>query len=203
MLTRIAKCGMLVPFDPSSNYYNASTLPSIYTSDFQYATVQFKDPTGVEHYYKPTSARQSQTTFINNALSSSSSGIAIGSGDTEPTEEDYTLESQITGLSASISVANTLNSENFSFKHSLMVTLTNSGSEDVTIREIGYFGYSGTSATRGAAVGQNNNAKGFLIDRTVLDSPVVVPAGDSSVISYDFIYPALDPEPEPEPEPGE
>lgn len=201
MLTRIAKCGMIVPFDPGSNYYNAATLPSINPSNFQYATVQFKDPTGVEHYYKPTSGRQSQSIFISSALSSSSNGIAVGSGNTEPTEEDYTLESQITGLTGSISVADIVNSENFSFKHSILVTLTNSGAEDVTVKEIGYFGYSGTSTTRGGAVGQNTNAKGYLIDRTVLENPVVVPAGESSVISYDFIYPILDPEPEPEPDP--
>ena len=201
MLTRIAKCGMLLPFSPSNNYYNAATLPAIDVSNFTYATVQFKDPTGVEHYYKPTMGRNSSTSFITNALSNTSFGVAVGSGNTEPTEEDYSLESQVTGLTGSISVVDTLNSEDFSFKHSLVVTLTNPGSEDVIIKEIGYFGSSGTSETRGGVVGQNLNARGCLIDRTVLELPVTVPAGESAAISYDFIYPILDPEPEPEPDP--
>lgn len=189
MLTKLGRLAASFPFPPSSNNYNVATLPSVNTSDIEYATFPFKDPTGTEHYYKPGAAYNQPTNYISGALTATSSGVALGSGTTAPTEDDYTLENQVTGLSATITKTLQLNTETFEYSNVLTIVITNPSATDVVINEVGYFTTSGTNTTRGSSVGSNSNAKSFMIDRTILDEPLTVPANDSSVLQYVFKFP--------------
>ena len=106
-------------------------------------------------------------------LSNSNNGIVVGSGRTPATIDDYKLESMITsGLSASI--AKSIDSDNDTI---IALTFTNTSSADITIGEIGYVG----------TVYIDNNfggSKYVLLERTVLDSPVTIPAGGIGKIEY-------------------
>jgi hypothetical protein len=128
-------------------------------------------------------AQQFPASVSSNVVNSnSSSGIRIGSGNTPATENDYALESPITsGYTASTpSIDKTVdNNGNVSLDYTF--TVTNTGSADLTIREIGYFQNKSSGNTLN---GSATNFTYLLLDRTVLDAPVVIPAGEYAAIKY-------------------
>lgn len=100
--------------------------------------------------------------------------VMFGTGDTPPTINDYNLSGElITGLVATKVTTNYINSDSFSI--STLYTLTNTGTEAVTIKEVGLgqsFKYHG------------NSDNSCLIERTVLDTPVTIPAGGIGQVEY-------------------
>lgn len=108
----------------------------------------------------------------NYSKSESSTGIALGSGITPATVYDYKLESMITsGLSVSISRSND-EDNNIVF----IFTITNTSASDITIGEVGVIQSSNTSAGGGTAY--------VMTERTVLDSPIAIPAGGIGQVTY-------------------
>lgn len=140
---------------------------------------------GVTYYVGPTSPGNNSAfpytgtwalqTNANNA------GFCVGSGTTAADEDDYDLESQITsGISASVVVNPGLDeSDNPYVAYDL--TITNTGSESITIGEIGF---KQSLYTTTAADGTSFSNRTFLLDRTVLDTSVTIPAGSYAVIRY-------------------
>lgn len=124
----------------------------------------------------PGSVTASLTTTANNA------GISIGTGGTAATKDDFNLENTVTGgvnlaLTSTAAGVDSRNNPTLTYT----VTVTNTGSEALTVREIGYkqslesAAYPGANATTGTVC---------LIDRTVLETPLVIQAGDAGVIQY-------------------
>ena len=109
-------------------------------------------------------------------------GIFFGTGTTLPTREDYTLESPITNGTLSSSCGGVLKGLDAD-QARLYATheVKNSGSTDVTITEVGVFGCASDTSTNV-----------FLLDRTVLDTPITIPAGQSKsiTVAVQFDYPA-------------
>ena len=109
-------------------------------------------------------------------------GVYIGSGATLPTEDDYALENMITSGISATSPATTSGVDASGNPYYTMVwTLTNTTAADITINEVGYiqsFNYSDTQGSTSASGGY------FLIDRTVLDSTLLVPANGIAVLKY-------------------
>ena len=100
-------------------------------------------------------------------------GIYLGSGTTPATLDDHKMESMITsGLVCS--VATSLDDNNDAVNN---ITITNNTNADITIGEVGTGGY--------AYCGQESSYWNVLLmDRTVLDSPVTIPAGGVGQITY-------------------
>ena len=120
-------------------------------------------------------------------VENSYSGVWVGTGDDPATENDYFLENAITsGLTGTVNRANLYDSENNSIGVRLTITITNSGTEEVTINEIGFSILLSSASAIGRDVTSSN--KQCLIDRSILDSSVAIPAGEAGVIFYDFIY---------------
>lgn len=112
----------------------------------------------------------------------SSAGIQIGIGSTPANENDYALESLITsGFSASTpTITKTVDSSgNVSLDYTF--TITNTDSADLTIREIGYVQDKQAGTSSGGSASTVNH---LLLDRTVLDTPIVIPAGEYAAIKY-------------------
>lgn len=115
------------------------------------------------------------------SASAAGTGWSFGSGSTAATEDDYQLESTITsGLSCSASAVRRLDDDGNPYVTWAM-TVQNTSSADITIGEIGYkqnlycsTAQNGTSYVREV----------FLLDRTVLATPITIAVGEYAVIEY-------------------
>jgi len=105
--------------------------------------------------------------------------IILGNGTTEPTPEDYRLESQIT---ENLSCDNVSVSRNTTIK-TYTATFSNSGTSPMTVTEIGYVSRFVWDYTFGDYSFDN-----FLMDRTVLDTPITIPAGESRTVTYELSF---------------
>lgn len=98
-------------------------------------------------------------------------GIVIGGGSTPATMEDYTLEDQIySGFSA---LCNCFASQtDISTSKSMMctATITNTSDSDITVREIGYV--------------RSYRYEAVLMERTVLETPVVITPNETRTFEY-------------------
>ena len=146
----------------------------------------FKSTAGTSKYFQVS---QPSTTpslnFITALADDGYGGIAVGSDDTAATDDDYTLASVITTLTGSITTTVIFDSDNNKYIRRFQLTLTNPTAADIVVKEIGRFWRSAGGTTRGSS----GNATQSMIDRTILDNPVTVPANGSAVINYDFAFP--------------
>lgn len=105
--------------------------------------------------------------FIKLEYLSDLSYVKFGDGDVPATIDDYKLSGNtITGLTGSAVASYTPDDDGITF--SAVWTLTNGNADSVTIKEVGLTTYTG----------------GYFIDRTVLDTPVTIPAGGVGQITY-------------------
>ena len=94
--------------------------------------------TNVEIYFQSTSIYADLETVMKGYASSiNGSGIHLGSGTTQPTLDDYKLESKynVSTISMSNSYSETIDDNGFSM--TLIYTLTNNGTEALNINELG------------------------------------------------------------------
>lgn len=123
---------------------------------------------GLKSYLFPHEAKDVKTTH--------DYGVIFGDGTVAPAKTDYKLSGNI------ISTISNTTSE-FSHRTSGEKTtfistfvLRNTGSEPITISEVGWVGSFSVSGT--------TSSKRFLLDRALLDSPVTIPAGERGMVVY-------------------
>lgn len=103
-------------------------------------------------------------------------GVIFGTGTTAPTLDDYFLSGEmITTLIATSDVKNVHNDNGVEI--TALYTITNTGSEAITIGEVGLI-------SNLHAYNSNHYSYKCLIERTVLDSPVTIPAGGVGQVTY-------------------
>jgi hypothetical protein len=129
--------------------------------------------------YCPSSSSNLSNSIINsirglNGVSTSYSHryLVVGSGSTPASVDDYMLESMITTSVSSGGISNSIDNDgNFV----IIANVKNNGSSTITINEIGIPSncYNGSSSSVVC-----------LIERTVLDEPITLVAGESCFISY-------------------
>ncbi len=94
-----------------------------------------------------------------------SGGVCFGTGTAEPTEDDYTITQKVmnagSGMSVTCGVAQNGNTWTGTY------TIINSGTADVTISEVGLYG---------TIMYSSNSYYCYLIDRTLLEEPITIPA---------------------------
>ena len=109
-------------------------------------------------------------------------GIIFGTGDTPPTFNDYKLSGDIIqGLTAQVVIeANTTSNGCY---RKFIITVQNTTSEAKTIREIGYI-------RRAPAKKSDGGTKIIypLVERTVLDNPVTIPANGFGQVEYTITF---------------
>lgn len=106
-------------------------------------------------------------------------GILFGNGNTPVTVDDYKLSGDvISTITATVAVTWDYTDDGCS--GTAVCTLTNTGSSAITIAEVGLF----------AGFTSNNNMN-VLIERTLLDEPITIPAGGIGKVTYTitFAYP--------------
>ena len=112
-------------------------------------------------------------------------GISIGTGDTPPTEEDYNLEATITsGVTMTLTeTASGIDAPGMPYIQ-FKITVTNTGSDPITVKEIGYKRQASVKLSLGYSSSGGTGNTVLLLDRTVLDTPVTIAAGDAGIITY-------------------
>lgn len=161
---------------------NGKAAIAVWMTAFSSTVARFpvKSTTNVTWYAGYRNSAWPEGAYTSLITSAVTNGVVVGSGDTPVTEDDYELDSMITsGITGSVSILRTETSNSVSAK--LAVTIQNSGNESVTIREIGLIQPVGVANTKG-----NNTSTQYpcLVERTVLDTPVVIDAGDYETIEY-------------------
>lgn len=102
-------------------------------------------------------------------------GVCVGSGNTPASKTDYKLENLISSGLNQLNRTHALNILDNGIEIVYAFILQNVSEDDITISEIGLLNYGYIQGSTGAA---------FLVDRTVLDTPVTIPAGETKTISY-------------------
>lgn len=141
------------------------------------------DKTGTTYYYVGTSGsnRSWPQNQSHGVAPGGNYGIVFGSGDTPAALSDYKLASEITsGLSGAVTDSTGIDG-NGNIYLNLDIVLTNTSSSDITIKEIGWCGTLYCSTSVGATTGA---AKYALVERTVLETPVTIAAGEYETIRY-------------------
>lgn len=101
--------------------------------------------------------------------------IEVGTGTTTPTADDYNLESQDNNITViPVGVATT-----GSNTRTYTVICDNQSDEDITITEIGWF-------IKTLYTTNTGTFDDFMLDRTVLSTPITIPAGQSKAITYEI-----------------
>jgi len=106
--------------------------------------------------------------------------IILGNGTNQwEGPEDYRLESQITtNLSCdSVSVSRNTTVKTYT------ATFSNSGTSPITVTEVGYVSTIPYTYTSHGLIYDN-----FLMDRTVLKTPITIPAGESRTVTYELSF---------------
>ena len=105
-------------------------------------------------------------------------GVSFGTGTTPATVSDYFLESILGDTQISVSAPSSISFNKLDTYEEYTVTfgVTNKTADAIAISEIGL-----TAMPYSPYSGNNQYA---LVDRTVLDTPVTIPAGQSKQITY-------------------
>ena len=144
--------------------------------DFQRTASTFKATDGTTH--KDVSFTTTDPPFIAMktwANKASSYGVSFGTGTTPATASDYCLESILGTTQISASVPSTVSYSRVDTYEEYSVTfgVTNKTADAITISEVGLTIYC-----------SNSPYPYVLVDRTVLDTPITIPAGQSKQITY-------------------
>lgn len=163
----------------TKNFLNA--LAMALQSGSGIGSLPVKDTTGMVKYLTGNS------TFYTNptktvATNAAAAGISVGAGNTAATEEDFQLAEPLTSginltLTETVYGVDVPGYPYIQYK----VTVTNTGSDPITVKEIGYKQNLNAAKYPGMSTG---GGFVFLLDRTVLDTPVTIAAGDAGIITY-------------------
>lgn len=128
-------------------------------------------------YYPIATSINWSTNMVLNA----NQGISIGSGDTAATDEDVNLETPITsGITAATPIA-TKGMDGDKCYVTLRYVLSNTTGADIAVKEVG-LKVQVNAATAAASTSSTNAV--ILVDRTVLATPLTVPANSNAVLEY-------------------
>lgn len=100
--------------------------------------------------------------------------LIVGTGTGTVSDDDYSLFRSASGCPCVSASSNT--SANFTKIYT--ATFQNNTSEDITITEVGI----------AAKMYVYNDFFGFLLDHTLLDTPVTIPAGETRTITYEWSF---------------
>ena len=111
------------------------------------------------------------------AADTSTNGVSFGTGTTPATASDYVIESILDNNKINVSTPSSISFSRYDTYEEYTVTfgVTNKTAEAITISEVGLTACPNTNGSPFPFV---------LVDRTVLDTPITIPAGQSKQITY-------------------
>lgn len=161
------------------NFYLAfksffKTADSLYTVNVKGGYPLINDPANMWGIGRDGDGMYPSMYKVRTSYASSYGGVIFGDGDTPVKYADNKLSGNvISTITASANITKE-NSED-AIGVTGLYTITNTGSESITIKEVGLLVNS-----RGTASEEN----AVLIERTILDEPVTIPAGGVGQVTY-------------------
>lgn len=154
-------------------YSSSTTVSHQYAPSYRKTAMNY-----VRTYDIKTSVQNSSTSNLNGGY-----GVVFGSGSTPPTIDDYTLSGDvITGITVSYTTENSVSDDYTSATYSKTYTITNNNSEAITIGEIALVG---EECWQSQYSSNTRYYHGFILyERTVLEEPIVIPAGGVGQVTY-------------------
>ena len=154
---------------------------------YAYIRADFSESTTTATFTKPDGSKSTVALssdyppfkVMNNwAKSITTTGVSFGTGTTPATASDYVLESVLGDNKINVSTPSSISFSRYDTYEEYTVTfgVTNKTADAITISEMGL-----TAMPYSPSSGSNYYA---LVDRTVLDAPVTIPAGQSKQITY-------------------
>lgn len=153
---------------------------ALQSSGTVYGTLPVTEVSGAVRYLSPLFAFPGSYAEAF-TLNADSAGISIGTGSTAATVTDYNLEATITsGITVTLE-SNIVRMDGDSPYHEYTFAITNTSESALTISEVGYKQALRSCSTQG---GTSDASNVFLLDRTVLSSPLTIQAGDAGILVY-------------------
>jgi hypothetical protein len=120
--------------------------------------------------------------------SDSQSGVYFGSGSTPASKADYNLEEPITSGLSITNPTSLIWAKNGDGNYSACADfiIRNTRQVEISISEIGVF--TPVTTTSNIAPSSNVQVYNVLMERTVLDAPIVIPVGEAKVITYKITF---------------
>jgi hypothetical protein len=114
-------------------------------------------------------------------------GVYFGSGATLPTKDDYCLESPISSDAIKVSSMSKtiLKQENGQYLFIGEFIVRNISDSAINIQELGCFSQPFYSRS---STGSQTVYYLSLMERTVLDEPITIPAGESRLVAYKLVF---------------
>lgn len=109
-------------------------------------------------------------------------GVCFGNGNTPATENDYCMAGELL-----VTYGYSQNVEKSKSRITYVYTITNNESEPFTICEVGLITY-----TQRVKTGFGAYQRAILLDRTVLESPITIPAGGVGQVTYTITMDGLE-----------
>ena len=173
------------------NWYKGLAGITAYSSEMTYKNVQGynRENASTSAWFVPLSSATKNSVNMKNVLTtdvlttnSAMAGVIFGNGATPPTIDDYFLSGdQITGIEYTSNVSSVIDDNGVTVTG--VYTITNNNTSDITISEVGLVGPCTT--------GTPYYYWRCMVERTLLDTPVVIPAGGIGQVTYTirFNYP--------------
>lgn len=148
---------------------------------FQKKSATFTLPDGTTSTTSLNNDKPPFTVMNSWTASATSCGVSFGTGTTPATPSDYCLENILTSAKISVSSQSEVSFSRLDTYEEYSVTfgITNKTDADIVISEVGL-----TTEPYYLANGNQYTYRYALVDRTVLDTPVTIPAGQSKQITY-------------------
>lgn len=147
---------------------------SVYNGyQFSFGYDYFQCPSIYAPRFLHTTTTFNSAIAANGSSNNAASGVYFGTGATAPSYDDYTLSGDIihtATASTAVNIADLDNGKAITGKY----TITNTGAEEITISEIGLVYAFSTFR--------------ILVERTVLDTPVTIPAGGIGLVEYTITF---------------
>ena len=167
----------------TKNWYILQSLHMLSDSKQQLTDIKPLDWDGqskTKYYpYKTSVSIQAAINSVKTDSVRHSQGVLFGTGDTPASLDDYKLAGDmIQNIAASISKTYSYSEAQPSLK--AVYTITNNNEAAITIKEVAL----NVQYTHNS----NNSTSGCVIDRTVLDTPVTIPAGGVGQVEYTITF---------------
>lgn len=101
--------------------------------------------------------------------------MKVGTGTTAPTENDY----ELTTVNTDVSCDNVVVGNSASYSKTYTAIFSNPTNSDIAVTEVGLY-------TKIYYDSQNDEIMDVLLDRTVLSTPITIPAGESKAITCEL-----------------